>query len=394
MITVVLRRAYVGVYGEIYVLLGQKRVSSGNIFGPINRLGLKRGLDLATPAQEAAIAPGWLRSPQYDVGLIGGVLLLALISGLVVVANPALFKVVLLIDIWFLGYHHVVATFTRLSFDAESLRQHRFLVFGLPPIVFAATFALAFGVGVWVIASVYLYWQWFHYTRQSWGINQVYRRKSDGLVEDGIWFSKLSFYLLPAWGILYRSWQDPGVFLGLELRVIPVPELLVDAIGFAALASVLAWVYVRVKAWQAGNLAVAHTLYMVSHYIVFFVGYWVIEDITYGWLVINVWHNAQYILFVWLFNTNRYKGGIDPKAKFLSGISQPNKFAQYFLICFGISTAVYFSFLFVSTSFALIGVPLLIIIYQAINFHHYIVDGLIWKIRKKPLQKTLGLKAP
>ena len=37
--------------------------------------------------------------------------------------------------------------------------------------------------------------------------------------------------------------------------------------------------------------------------------------------------------------------------------------------------------------------PLFLITYQTINFHHYIVDGLIWKMRKKPLQKTLGLEA-
>ncbi len=33
-----------------------------------------------------------------------------------------------------------------------------------------------------------------------------------------------------------------------------------------------------------------------------------------------------------------------------------------------------------------------ILVYQTINFHHYIVDSLIWKVRKKPLQKTMGLK--
>ena len=32
-----------------------------------------------------------------------------------------------------------------------------------------------------------------------------------------------------------------------------------------------------------------------------------------------------------------------------------------------------------------------IIVYQAINFHHYIVDSVIWKVRKKPMQETLGL---
>jgi len=33
----------------------------------------------------------------------------------------------------------------------------------------------------------------------------------------------------------------------------------------------------------------------------------------------------------------------------------------------------------------------LIVVYQAINFHHYIVDGRIWKMRRKPLQRILRL---
>jgi len=28
---------------------------------------------------------------------------------------------------------------------------------------------------------------------------------------------------------------------------------------------------------------------------------------------------------------------------------------------------------------------------QAINFHHYIVDSQIWKVRKKPMQATMGV---
>ena len=31
---------------------------------------------------------------------------------------------------------------------------------------------------------------------------------------------------------------------------------------------------------------------MASHFTIFYVGYLVIEDITHGWLVLNVWHNA------------------------------------------------------------------------------------------------------
>lgn len=340
-----------------------------------------------------AIAPptGWLRNRQFDATFVQGVAALALLSGAIVVAKPELFKFVLAADLWLLGYHHVIATYTRLAFDRQSLREYRFFVFVLPILVFAATFALAWSVGVWAIASVYLYWQWFHYTRQSWGISQVYRAKSGGLVDDDPLFSKLSFYLLPAWGILYRSWQAPETFLFVELRVIPVPGLLVDIVGVAAVASLVMWGYRRFVAWQQGRLAVAHTWYMLSHYAVFTVGYLAIPDITYGWLVINVWHNAQYILFVWLFNTNRFKNGKDDSAPFLSEISQPNNILRYLLICVAISTVVYLTGLVISSNQVVAGLPMVVILFQAINFHHYIVDSRIWKVRKKTMKKTLAL---
>jgi hypothetical protein len=102
---------------------------------------------------------GWLRSAGFDHFFVMGVLALALLSGAVVVARPELFKLILAADVWLLGYHHVIATYTRLAFDRDSLREHRFFVFYLPFIVIGATFALALSVGVWVIATVYLYWQ-------------------------------------------------------------------------------------------------------------------------------------------------------------------------------------------------------------------------------------------
>jgi hypothetical protein len=319
--------------------------------------------------------------------------LLALLSGLTLLIQPDLFPWVLAADLWLLGYHHVISTFTRLAFDKESLQQNRFFIFVLPFIVFATTFGVASTLGIWTITSVYLYWQWFHYTRQSWGISQVYRAKSGGLVTDSPLYAKLCFYLVPAWGILYRSWQAPETFLFVDLRVIPVPELLVNVVGIAALASVLIWGFQRMQMWRAGRLPLAHTIYMLSHFTIFFVGYVLIEDITFGWLVINVWHNAQYILFVWLFNTNRFKKGIDKKATFLSRISQPKNMARYMLICLGISTIFYFSTELATTGRELIGIPIVILLYQTINFHHYIVDSFIWKVRKKTMQKTMDIKA-
>ncbi len=341
-------------------------------------------------AETSVAQTGWLRSGTFDFTFVQGVTAVAVLSGVVVVARPDLFKWVFIADLLLLGYPHVISTFTRLAFDRESLREYRFFVFVLPLIVFAATYAVAWSVGVWAIASVYLYWQWFHYTRQSWGISQVYRAKSGGLVTESPLYSKLCFYLVPAWGILYRSWQAPDTFLSVELHVIPVPELLVDLVGIAAVTSLLVWTYQRFQAWREGLLPVAHTWYMLSHFTIFVVGYLLIDDITFGWLVINIWHNAQYILFVWLFNTNRYKNGIDKKAPFLSEISQPQNLVRYLFVCLAISTMVYVVAGFAASEQMIAGLPLAIIFFQTVNFHHYIVDSRIWKVRKKRKQKTLG----
>ena len=344
-------------------------------------------------AHTSVVQTGWLRSKTFDFTFVHGITAVALFSGALVVLKPDLFKWVLLADLWLLGYHHVVATFTRLAFDRASLREFRFIVFVLPLIVFATTFTVAWSVGVWVISSVYLYWQWFHYTRQSWGISRVYSGKSGGLVTESPLFSALCFYLVPTWGILYRSWQAPETFLSVELHVIPIPELLVDVVGFAAVMSLLVWSYRRFQAWRQGLLPLAHTLYMLSHFTIFIVGYIVIEDLTYGWLVINIWHNAQYVMFVWLFNTNRYKSGVDKKAPFLSEISQPQNVGRYLFVCLAISTMVYVTAAFATSQQMIASMPLAIFIYQTLNFHHYIVDSLIWKVRKPRMQKTMELSA-
>lgn len=181
----------------------------------------------------------------------------------------------------------------------------------------------------------------------------------------------------------------------MQLKTLPVSAGLVDVVGAAALVLLLWWLAGRLAAWWRGQLALAHTLFVLTHFTVFYVGYVLIDSVDHGWLVINVWHNAQYVGFVWLFNTNRFKAGVDPKARFLSMISQVDRKSVYFATCLGISTLLYVTIALAMDGFErhveALFLPLALIIYQTINFHHYIVDGLIWKMRRKPIQQTLGV---
>src|SRR5947209_19975710 len=97
----------------------------------------------------APATPGWLRSPSFDSLFVGGGALVALLATVTVVVEPRLFPLILFTDMWLLGFHHVLSTFTRLTFDSESFRAHRFLVLGLPWIVLAGVVVLVYAVGGW-----------------------------------------------------------------------------------------------------------------------------------------------------------------------------------------------------------------------------------------------------
>ncbi len=346
----------------------------------------------AVPAAASFQTLPWIRNAQFDLGFIVGLLAIACLTGAIVLAFPALFWPVLVIDLWFLGYHHVMSTYSRICFDRKSFRENGWLIYVLMPAVAAATMILPWQLGLWSIVTVYFYWQWFHYTRQSWGISRTYRSKDrERLYEDG-WLDQAIFYALPVTGVLSRSNENPGTFINLELWALPVPDWMVALAWSATIPLLLYWVWRRAVAWRQGRLAPVHTLYMLSHFAIFSLGYLLISDITIGWLVINIWHNAQYILFVWMFNSKRFKEGVDPEARFLSYLSQPGRLWLY-LACFVVITGVvYLGILGVTQWLFMAGVSATIVIYQVLNFHHYVVDSLLWKVRKPQFRATLGIQ--
>jgi len=354
----------------------------------------------------AAKNPGWLLSPVFDLSLIGLSAIIALQLGLAVLLNGSkeFLGTIIFFDLWLLGHHHVVSTFTRLCFDRKSFEEHRFLVVKLPFIVIGCVVFAVFGVGAWrmlyfsgaigtigevfnsgkwVLTTTYLYWQWFHYTRQSYGVERMYRRNAPAgsLIYDGL--TKYALYLLPLAGILYRSWKAQPTFVGLEVMYFPVHIYVVYAASAAAAVASILWLGAAVMAMVRGQLAVPHFMYVLSHHVIFLTGYILIDDITVGWLVLNVWHNIQYILFVWWANHKKFNDEIDPERPLISMLSRKKNFIIYMLVCIGIATLV-FEGLHIIGSPTGDAVSWAMIVAMVLNFHHYVVDGVIWRRKKKP----------
>ncbi|MBI1216474.1 MAG: hypothetical protein GC185_11740 [Alphaproteobacteria bacterium] len=336
----------------------------------------------SAPVTGAAAGGGWLYNRPFDLFLIFGPVLLGLAAGATWFTTQAVFITVLTINLWTLGYHHVIATYTRLCFDKASFRRSWWMIFLLMPVVLGGVIWLAKYAGLWVIATIYLYAQWFHYSRQSWGISRAYERNAPhGYVADRSWQTQAAFYSFPVWGILYRSWQHPHTFLTMPIKVLPVTHDLVILTGMICVSLFGIWLARVYSDWRKGVLPVAYTCFMLSHFATFTVAYILMPNLDSGWIIVNVWHNLQYIMFVWLFNNRNYRAGVNPKAKLLSFLSQTRHAALYFLTTLALTFIVYKGVrLSVASSSADKALMVAAVIYMTINFHHYIVDAIIWRM--------------
>lgn len=332
------------------------------------------------PRAPTIAATGWLHGPRYDLALILGVLVFALALGGLATLGPALFAWVLLLDVWLLAYPHVASTYTRIAFDRASAKRHWVLLLVLPPIVFAATAGTFVLGGLVALNTLYFTWQTWHYTRQSYGIARAYHRSAGGPAPRDL-ASDVVIFAFPLWGILHRFHQQPGEFFGMPLWAPAVPRALEIAAGLVALGSLAAWLRPLLRAGRPAR-SPGLSLFVLTHVAITSVSYLAVPDITAGWLFINIWHNAQYLLFVWAMNARRFGAGVDPARPFLSRMCQPDRWPRYALVCLGLSTAFFLAFEHVTARVAWAVLPFSLVCYQAFNFHHYVVDAVIWRSRR------------
>ncbi len=343
---------------------------------------------------ETRPARTYIRNASFDATLLVLPAGAGLTAAAAVVLQPLLFPFLLLADIWLLGYHHVVATYTRLAFDRETFVRRRFLALDSLLLIVVATVALAIGVGTWIIATMFMYLQWFHYMRQGYGISRMYFRTTSGGQAAGArdWVTDAVIYAVPIYGIAYRSSIMGDRFLDLPILALDVPAVAVTLLGVLAAVSVAAWTLQTAWRIRQGTADDRYIGFVISHIAIFATAYVIVDNTDTGWLAINVWHNLQYVLVVWMANARRFASGIDPRARLLSTISQPQRVVAYFATCLAITTVVYTGLSQATTAFIGGGIGAAAAVYMGINFHHYLVDAVIWR-RSRPARAATAATA-
>ncbi len=333
----------------------------------------------------SALSQSTFRTPSFDLFFIVLIPLMGISAGLIAGIDAQSYELVLSLNLFFLGFHHVISTYTRLGVSQLNTNETRFLTLVLPFLVLGFVVSSALMDVVWLIPTIYLHWQWWHYTRQSEGISKAIRFKTNSVEGGDSRFNRLVFYAIPVASFAVMSARDPATFLFIRVETLPIPMSIALALVVAAIGLQLYWLWNQFHALKQGSLKLQHFGYLLSHHLIYWLAYAVITDIDLGWIVINVWHNAQYIAFVWHFNTQKFRAGFDKKHPVVSWLSQPgiSRTFIYFAACLAVT---YYFYEGVDWSVKLLSdysaLPIAIIAYQTINFHHYIVDTLIWKLRK------------
>lgn len=339
-----------------------------------------------------ALTHSTFRTPLFDVFFIVMIPLLGIAAAIIAGMGPMAFETVLSLNLFFLGYHHVISTYTRLGVSQLNSNETRFLTLVLPFLVFGFVAACAYFGEIWVVPTIYLHWQWWHYTRQSEGISKAIRFKIKSCEGGDERFNRLVFYAVPVAAFAVMSARDPATFLFVEVETLPISMSVALGLVIIAVSLQLVWLWNQIGALKQGTLKLQHFGYLLSHQAIYWVAYAAFDNIDIGWIAINVWHNSQYIAFVWHFNTQRFRDGFTRKHPILSWLTQPGvvRIIAYFFLCLLIT---YYFYEGVSWSVRFLGdysvLPIGIIAYQTINFHHYIVDTLIWKLRKPTVRENI-----
>lgn len=327
--------------------------------------------------------------PGLDWVFIFGPLVLALGLGLLASLSSAMLMAIVLVDVWLFANPHLVATYTRLGACAADARRHWFLLFFLPMLVLAGVIATALAYEVAGLFTLYFIAQTYHVARQSFGIARACRRAESGPFR-GDRLAEGLVYLFPVWGLLDRCAAAPQTFLNYPIQLPPVSAQVADTMGVVALACGGRWLLRQCRAALAGKIKWRHDAFVASHLCVSLAAYMWIADITAGWLAVNIWHNLQYLLFVWAQNIRRDGQAEDgPKTRGDCAGLWKNA-ARYCSVCLLLGAAFYQAADWAGTQFLWLGLPTVLIAHFTLNFHHYLVDGVIWKRRRPWLARWLA----
>lgn len=334
----------------------------------------------------------WMVSPSFDLTFFVGTALVVLLPWLAIEHfGVDAFYVIAAVAIAANG-PHLISTWTRVYLDGNE-RFRRPVHYWLIPAVIAGavvTLILAEGRYSRTLRTVLFYWAFWHFMMQNWGILRIYQRRSGDAETRMANLERAVLWLGALWPMLHRLATGPRVLFGAEIRYPTLEPWMVNGVGALLVAASSSYVVIRVVQWRRGEkVPLIRPLFLAASWFGFFVPFVLIkQNGSAAFAAAACWHGLQYLGIVWFFNRNRWKSGVDRRARMVSWVSQPGRVPFYFFSLLGIAAIIYAGVL-AASRVALDAQRLGAIVWLSLTFGHYWLDGVIWKLRKPELQQNL-----
>ncbi|MCM6772527.1 hypothetical protein NDR87_00410 [Nocardia sp. CDC159] len=351
-------------------------------------------VDDSIAQEEKPARPGWFVSPRVDIVLVLGLGALLSVVLSLTTAHKGAFLVAAVAFSLLSDYPHVLATSARVWLDPRE-RQRYWRHYLISWVVVAAVLStLMFSGATVVVVAVWAYWQVFHVLKQHFGIINIYAAKNGyrgprKLLKYSLFAACLApFAYRASQGLRFSDYEVLGHRLPFSELTVPTPPIPMPVVyaGFgvaAVLVALLAAEQLRLHrsgrsalpamAWATFGLAVVS--YNLS--------YLLVSDLFALILIATTTHSLQYHLINWTRNNTRFRLSTDPAERrlLLARLSSRKALPLYVL-----------AFAVLGVIAGQLDIVLLGVIPLTFVFHHFYMDGALWKSQGNPeLAYDLGI---
>jgi hypothetical protein len=303
------------------------------------------------------------------------------------------------------GIPHYGATLLRVYTTAEARRRYARYAFHLGAVVWGGFVASLFSARLGTLfITLYLTWSPWHYTGQNFGLAMMYLRRggfevSPGLrrLVQGSFVLSFALVFVNIHGNASRGGSDPLYAASEAYRFAPlgIPEGISAALlGLAGVAYGLSTLIMLWRIGRQGGLArLLPVLALVASQAVWFVLPVVLGRVAPALVGPN---GATAFAFIWvaLAHSVQYLWISVYYARVAGTVAQTARATvRYLIAAVLVGAALWVVPAFVCGPSALGRLPfesgLGLLVASAVNVHHFILDGAIWKLRDAPVGKVL-----
>ena len=289
---------------------------------------------------------------------------------------------------WFVNWPHFAATSYRLYQSPEHVAQYPKTAKLLPWLILAGVAAALLspeGFAPWWVKA-FLIWSPYHFSGQTFGMTMLYARRAGWQVDQPLRRGLQAFiygtFLIGTVGA--ETWESGSEWYGVQYRSLGLPRWTVDAVEalmWTGLAVVVVAFARQIK--QRGKRPAAIILLPAAAQYV-----WFVAGASWSSFAefVPLFHSLQYLVVAWSMHLQEahlregQRGSAFIRAS--TGRWALINFAGGATLFFVIPHLVAWSMqttLFFATAAVIAGVQL----------HHFIVDGVIWKLRRKTVRNPL-----